>query len=205
MACCHAQHGLACNVIRVRQGLGYMLTAEQEQKLQTQMAAAQKGDKHAYSELLTTLTRFFSDFLLRKVPPRDRDDVVQDILLSLHKARHTYTPDRPFMPWVMAIARYRLHDHWRLHYRHDALNTGNIDDVAENFGQDVTETYEISEDVRRAMKGLNEKQKQVVAQMYGQDLNVQEVADNLKMSVSAVKVTAHRAYKVLRGKLGDHR
>lgn len=182
-----------------------MLTAEQEQKLQKQMAAAQQGDKRAYGELLTTLTRFFSDFLLRKVPPRDRDDVVQDILLSLHKARHTYSPDRPFMPWVMAIARYRLHDHWRLHYRHDALNTGNIDDVAENLGRDVTETYEISEDVRRAMKGLNEKQKQVVAQMYGQDLNVQEVADNLKMSVSAVKVTAHRAYKVLRGKLGDGR
>jgi len=34
--------------------------------------------------------------------------------------------------------------------------------------------------------------------MYRQDKTVQEVADLLKMSISAVKVTAHRSYKIFR-------
>ena len=39
--------------------------------------------------------------------------------------------------------------------------------------------------------------------MYFQDLSVKEVAKKLKMSESAVKVTAHRAYKILRERLNE--
>jgi len=175
----------------------------QADDLDALMRQAQQGDARAYAALLNSLNQLLHVYLLRRVRPSDREDVVQDILLSLHKARHTYTPERPFLPWAMAIARYRLTDHWRSHYRRHVGQTEPIENHAENLGHDVTERYEQSEDIRRALKGLSAKQQEILQQMYGEDLSVQEVADNLKMNVSAVKVAAHRAYKALRGKLGE--
>jgi RNA polymerase sigma-70 factor (ECF subfamily) len=70
--------------------------------------------------------------LLRIVTPRVRrviarqrgfagsdvvEDLVQDVLLSLHAVRATYDPRRPFMPWLLAILRNRLVDGARRHGR----------------------------------------------------------------------------------------
>ena len=34
------------------------------------------------------------------------DDLVQETFLQLHRARHTYNPAFPLLPWAMAIARH---------------------------------------------------------------------------------------------------
>jgi RNA polymerase sigma-70 factor (ECF subfamily) len=52
--------------------------------------------------------------------PSDVEDLVQDILLSLHAARCTYDPARPFLPWLMAVARNRMADGARRHARRAA-------------------------------------------------------------------------------------
>ncbi len=165
------------------------------------MAAALLGDQRAYGRLLEQLANIIRRNLASQLKPQDREDVVQDILLSIHKARHTYEPDRALLPWVMAIARYRLHDHWRGRYRQQAQNMLDIQDFSENLGQDVTESLEWSEDIRRGVEGLPAKQQAILQHMYGEDLSVQEVAKKMGMNVSAVKVAAHRAYKALRRKL----
>jgi len=33
--------------------------------------------------------------------------------MAIHARRHTYDPSAPLMPWVQAIARYKLIDHLR--------------------------------------------------------------------------------------------
>jgi len=33
--------------------------------------------------------------------------------MAIHTRRHTYDPAEPLMPWVYAIARYKLIDHLR--------------------------------------------------------------------------------------------
>lgn len=167
------------------------------------MAASLLGDQRAYGRLLEQLATILRRSLSGQLKPQDREDVVQDILLSLHKARHTYEPDRPLLPWVMAIARYRLQDHWRAHFRNKDHNKIDIQDISENFGQDVTGSLEWSEDIRRGVESLPAKQRAILQHMYGEDLSVQEVAAKMGMNVSAVKVAAHRAYKLLRRKLED--
>ena len=165
------------------------------------MAAALLGDQRAYGRLLEQLATLLRRNLSSRLKPQDKEDVVQDILLSVHKARHTYEPDRPLLPWVMAIARYRLHDHWRGRFRQNEHNKIDIQDISENFGHDVTEGLEWGEDIRRGMESLPTKQRAILQHMYGEDLSVQEVAEKMGMNVSAVKVAAHRAYKLLRRKL----
>jgi RNA polymerase sigma-70 factor (ECF subfamily) len=173
----------------------------EQSSLEQKMAQALAGDKTAYSQVLSTISRHLSAYLTNKVAPKDRDDVVQEILLSVHKARHTYDNARPLLPWVMAIAKYRLLDHWRRHYGHGFDQMTDIEDLKDILSTDATKTIESHEDIRRALASLPIRQQEIINLMYRQDKSVQEVATLLHMSVSAVKVAAHRSYKILRQRL----
>jgi len=75
------------------------------------MLAAQDGDRDAYARLLTALLPCLRRVILEARPNlQDIEHIVQDVLLSLHAARQTYDPERPFLPWLTAIIRIRLAD-----------------------------------------------------------------------------------------------
>ena len=92
------------------------------------MKTAQAGDIEAYSQLLQEVTirlrrivRRYRSFL----SDEDIEDLVQDILLSLHSVRATYDPRRPFMPWLLAITRNRLADGARRYARTSGREVNN--------------------------------------------------------------------------------
>ena len=60
---------------------------------------------------------------------------------------------------------------------------------------------QLSESMQRALAALPEKQKSIVVMLKVDGLSVKEVAAKTGASESAVKVTAHRAYKALRKRL----
>jgi RNA polymerase sigma-70 factor (ECF subfamily) len=78
------------------------------------MAHAQTGDGDAYRRLLEEITPYLRSLAAKRHrEPNDVEDVVQDILLTVHAIRHTYDPTRPSGPWLVAIARRRLVDRLR--------------------------------------------------------------------------------------------
>ena len=69
------------------------------------MAQAQTGDRNAYHELLIAILPYLrrrAGYALAR--SHDAEDVVQEILMTVHMARHTYGPKRPFTPWLATIA-----------------------------------------------------------------------------------------------------
>ena len=75
------------------------------------MRDAQSGISASYVELLETITPRLRRIIRSQrsfLGTEDIEDLVQDILLSVHSVRATYDPDRPFMPWLLAITRNRL-------------------------------------------------------------------------------------------------
>ena len=65
----------------------------------TLMARAQDGDEVAYRRLLEDATPYLRSLAARhRALAGETEDVVQDILLTLHAVRHTYDPGRPFGP-----------------------------------------------------------------------------------------------------------
>jgi RNA polymerase sigma-70 factor (ECF subfamily) len=57
------------------------------------MAAAQAGDSAAYQTLLRDCIPVIKSVARRRRVDADRiDDAVQDVLLTIHRARHTYDP-----------------------------------------------------------------------------------------------------------------
>jgi len=65
------------------------------------MRAAQAGDGDAYSQLLNEITPRIRRVVRSQrvfLQTEDIEDLVQDVLLSIHAVRETYDPDRPFVP-----------------------------------------------------------------------------------------------------------
>src|SRR5260370_23523410 len=86
------------------------------------MAAAQAGDRAAYERLLRDILPFIRAIVGRQHGTRDRvEDAVQDVLLTLHRVRHTYDPARPFTHWLATLARRRSIDLLRRKSRMAAL------------------------------------------------------------------------------------
>jgi RNA polymerase sigma-70 factor (ECF subfamily) len=59
------------------------------------------------------------------------------------------------------------------------------------------------EAIRAAVATLPGRQREVIEQLKFEERSVRDVAGRLNMTESAVKVTAHRGYRVLRRVLGD--
>jgi RNA polymerase sigma-70 factor (ECF subfamily) len=163
------------------------------------MRRARDGDRRAYADLLRGIAPLLRAFIGRRVSAAgDVDDIVQDILLSIHRAGHTYDSDRPFKVWMFAIARHRLNDYLRARYRSAKnLPAVPLDRAGEIAAEDVTEGAELREYLLMMLDMLPEKQRRIVTMMKLEGRPAQEVAAALGMSVSAVKVAAHRAYKAL--------
>lgn len=133
------------------------------------------------------------------------DDAVQETLVSLHRARHTFDPSRPFAPWLYAIAQNRMIDVARRERRISDREQG-ADVLPETAVAATGGPTGIDPDrVRAALAALPQRQRDVIVGMKFGDESVREVGARLGMSDSAVKVTAHRGYKVLRRLLGDTR
>lgn len=182
------------------------MTAEQERQSAELMRLAQAGDQLAYASLLallTSATRRFAQARLGAVPWVD--DVVQETLLAVHRARHTYDTRRPFAPWFYAIAMNRLVDGVRRERRVSAREIGGdvLPDRAA-AGEMAHETIDI-EAIHAAVAALPARQREVIEALKFGDQSVREVAGRLHMSESAVKVTAHRGYKLLKQVLGGRR
>jgi len=165
------------------------------------MAAAQSGDAAAYRRLLTAITPYLRAMAARHHRDRaDIEDSVQDILLTVHAVRHTYDPARPFKPWLVAIARRRIIDRLRVQGRKRARETFLLPEH-ETFAAVETNIHEAEPDARalkEAVAQLPESQRQAVTLLKIEEKSLKEASAASGMSITALKVSTHRAVKTLR-------
>jgi RNA polymerase sigma factor (sigma-70 family) len=184
------------------------VTPQQERDATGLMQRAQQGDEEAYLELLVLLTDLTRRYVYLKLGAivAWADDAVQETLISVHAARHTYDPRRPFAPWYYAIARNRLIDGLRREGRvtRRELGMDTLPDVVVAHARmdDGPRTNVDMDAVRAALGALPPRQREVVEALKLRDESVREIASRLQMSPSAVKVTAHRGYRALKRLLG---
>lgn len=171
------------------------------------MGAAQNGDGASYDALLRAIVPVVRGAVRRKrgfLQASDVEDLVQDVLLSLHAARATYDPKRPFLPWLMAILRNRLADSGRRYARLSA-NEAAVRQAPETFGgadaNKDEETFGDPEELRQAVARLPEGQRKALELVKLKEMSLKEASEASGMSVAALKVAVHRAIKALRGTL----
>src|SRR5690349_7047989 len=130
------------------------MTPAQELELARLMVEAQNGDRQSYEDLLTRVSGLVQAFVRRRVGDASwSDDVVQESLVALHRARHTYDAARPFAPWMYAIAQNRLIDALRVQRRR-LLREIQPELTPEPAHRALQERDALLADIRRAVAGL---------------------------------------------------
>jgi RNA polymerase sigma-70 factor (ECF subfamily) len=175
---------------------------EAENRLRALFVAGLDGDQHAYRGFLEALARHLRGYLRRRIPQHrdDVEDLVQEILLAVHNARHTYRMDEPLTAWLHAIARYKLMDFFRSRARRDSLNDP-LDDHAEFLAVADDEPAQARHDIGKLLEDLPDKQRLPIMHMKLQGLSVTETARITGLSESAVKVGVHRGLKALAARI----
>lgn len=183
---------------------------EREDAWRAWMIAAQAGDSAAYEKLLLELlARARRQVGARLSDAAAREDIVQNALVSMHRARHTYRADRPFTPWFNTIVRNATIDWARARSRQLPRELPLEHEVAVDHSAEAEMLDSgdgISPDLERALAALPQSQRQAVELIHVEGLSVSEAAVRAGVTIGALKVRAHRGYKALRSLLrrADH-
>ncbi|RUZ79806.1 sigma-70 family RNA polymerase sigma factor [Mesorhizobium sp. M7A.F.Ca.US.006.01.1.1] len=176
------------------------MSGKDEAELSRLMRAAIAGDERAYADFLHRIAALVRGFARRKIVQGgvDPEDVVQETLLAIHVKRHTWRQDAPVLPWIYAIARFKLIDAFRRRGRRIEID---VDDIAETFAEPETET--ISErDINRALDSLSPAQRSVVSAVSVEGRSIGETAAKFGISETAVRVSLHRGLAAIAKRFG---
>lgn len=172
-------------------------TEELELKFKTLFLNSMKGDVRAYEQFLI-LSGGVVKNVLGKIGGKSLsteylEDLHQEIILSIHQKKHTYQVDRPILPWIYAITRYRYIDFYRQKKSLPSMVTLEDDLILEqatpSFG--LEDLYE----------HLTSDQQKLIQLIKIEGASYNEAAKALEMSVPSVKISLHRLIKTLKKKV----
>ena len=173
------------------------------------MRAAQRGDRAAYAQLVRKIMPLLQRVLRIRhgfLQAADREDLMQDVLLSLHRAMETYDAQREFVPWLMTIMRNKVADRARRFARSTA-NEILVDDWVEIVPSEPStsyvEQYGDPEALRKAIGRLSPRHRTAIELFKLRELTAKEAATAMGTTPGALRVSVHRAINSLRASLGD--
>ena len=162
------------------------------------------GRQGAYAEVYDAVAPRLRSFLRRLVNDVAlAEDVLQQTLLQMHRARGNFIPGSPVMPWAFAIARRLVIDEQRRDRRNvlsmvregpDALAICSTNSEPEG----LMAARQLAGLLQDELGRLPQSQRSAFELMRLEGLSPAEAAEALGISVSALKVRVHRAYVALR-------
>lgn len=172
-----------------------------------------RGDEAAFAEVYDAIAPRLLGFLCKAT--RDRvaaEDLMQQTLLQMHRARGSFIPGARVMPWAFAIARRLLIDSARRRRVERRLFAdAPVDDdwmtheptAAMPTADDLLHARRLGWRVQQRLDELPETQRTAYRLLQQEGLTLKGAAEVLGTSVTAVKLRAHRAYQALRAVLRE--
>ena len=172
------------------------------------------GDDPAFAELYDAIAPRLLGFLRKAT--RDgvaTEDLMQQTFLQIHRARGSFIPGAPVMPWALAIAKRLMIDSARRQrvelglFVHAAADDEwmRSEPTATAAADDVLDARRLERGVQRRLDALPETQRAAYRLVKQEGLSLKSAAEVLGTSVTAVKLRTHRAYQALRAVLREER
>jgi RNA polymerase sigma-70 factor (ECF subfamily) len=173
------------------------------------MARYARGEDAAFAVVYDAVAPRLYGYLLRQThDPARAEDIVQQTMLQMHRARGRFIPGAEVTPWAFAIARRLLIDSARRRKREvlvptDEEGEGDVARSNEPAADALVAADELARRIQRELVRLPEAQRVAFELVKQEGLSLAEAAQVLGTTVAAVKLRAHRAYEALRAVLGD--
>ncbi len=180
-----------------------------ERELSEWMRAAQSGQQASYRLLLNRVQELLKPFVRNALARAGLmsssacEDVIQEILLGIHSKRDTYDPSQYFLPWMYAIARYKVIDYMRFSKKQASSISVEESGILDTLEAPQMDSPERPMDIQEVLELLPKKQRLVLELVKVSGLSLQEAALKTGFSISDVKVTIHRAIKTVQKRIQE--
>jgi len=130
--------------------------------------------------------------------PHDTEDVLQEVAADASRNFDKYDASRPFVAWLIGIARQRLVDHYRKQGRQRAeLSPDALDLLDQSYAEAAEEIDDRLVALRKCMEQLPEHHRVLIQRRYGLDDGLAEIAKSVGSSAKAVNAMLTRVRKLL--------
>lgn len=160
------------------------------------MISLQAGNADDYRKLLAEVSLLMKKYFSSRIAGEGFvEDCVQEVLIALHEARHTYDPARKFRPWLFAIARHKAIDCLRRGYRQPEHVSWDSHSHEQIDAQSDVEAQMVG---NQLMQALTEPLRDAVTLTRILGFSSAEAAARLSISEGTLKVRVHRGVRRLK-------
>jgi RNA polymerase sigma-70 factor (ECF subfamily) len=173
--------------------------AEESARWSQGMCRANAGDAEVYGELLHEIGVVLERYVRRRFGDTDFvEDCVQECLLAIHRARASYDPSRSFRSWMYTIVRHKVIDTLRRRAARGRYET------SQGYGDEAAAPANGSGaalEAADALRALPPEYREALLLTKLEGRSVSEAAEQVGVSVSAMKSRVHRGIRQVRSVL----
>ena len=165
------------------------------------VSAARSGDRAAFGHLYDRYARMVHGILLARVPPREVDDLVQEVFLLALRQLHSLRDTSRFGAWLGTITRNRANDYFRKSIPEEK--------VAEPMPEDPVESRTANDASEReaavilaVVRALPEPYREPLILRLVEGMTGPEIAARTGLTHGSVRVNLYRGMQLLRERLG---
>ena len=169
---------------------------------------AQQGNDEAFSMLVEEYQTHVYNLCYRMLgEPEAAEDAAQETFLRAYQNLRRYDQTRSFATWLLSIGAHYCIDRLRrrkltMFSMDEENDDGTTLEIADSASPDPEVESVKREDRNRLhilLKGLDDTDRAAIIMRYWYDYSEVEIAESLKLTVSAVKSRLHRARRALAG------
>ncbi len=166
------------------------------------VSAARSGDRAAFGRLYDRYARMVHGILLARVPPREVDDLVQEVFLLALRQLHALRDTSRFGAWLSTITRNRANDYFRKSIPDHKVTEPVSEGQAENRpGNEAAERQAAV--ILAVVRALPEPYREPLILRLVEGMTGPEIAARTGLTHGSVRVNLCRGMQLLREKLGE--
>jgi RNA polymerase sigma-70 factor (ECF subfamily) len=164
------------------------------------VSAAREGDRAAFGHLYDLYARMVHGILLARVPPREVDDLVQEVFLLALRQLHGLRDASRFGAWLGTITRNRANDYFRKAIPDEKV-TAPVDEnhVGSRSTNDAADREAAM--ILGVVRGLPEAYREPLILRLVEGMTGPEIAARTGLTHGSVRVNLYRGMQLLREKL----
>jgi RNA polymerase sigma-70 factor (ECF subfamily) len=166
------------------------------------VSAARAGDRAAFGRLYDRYARMVHGILLARVPPREVDDLVQEVFLLALRQLHALRDISRFGAWLGTITRNRANDYFRKSIPDESV-TEPVDEnhTASRSSDDAAEQQAAM--ILTVVRALPEPYREPLILRLVEGMTGPEIAARTGLTHGSVRVNLCRGMQLVREKLAE--
>jgi len=166
------------------------------------VSAARDGDRAAFGCLYDRYASMVHGILLARVPPREVDDLVQEVFLLALRQLHALRDVSRFGAWLGTITRNRASDYFRKTIPDEKVT----EPVDQNHAESRTTNSAADQEaamILGVVRGLPEAYREPLILRLVEGMTGPEIAARTGLTHGSVRVNLYRGLQMLREKLAE--